>query len=356
MRLSRNHVRAQNFEIDNESENYLLCEEVQGLISNNNNIMTAFEKEKMDKFNEIIYLSNLISEQESSIYENRRVQEKLLKRTNDIKSKLEFQKSLLFQKYSLISKEFGKVLKEIEKIEGIRKIERKRGSADQEQIMTFVSKAFKNNPASNCMSEPNLILLDRMGSDDDERSVDYKVDEIDEEDIENQLNENSFDDSLNPYANIAVPKNQESSEKSTSKAVGLLMTPQGPSKRISVMKESEIEDLIRLHEKSKNLFRQMKDIKAAIGEANKNISHFISTLESKLNEKYTCKHCFTKYTLLDNHKDSCCYHPGKVKYFSCKKCGEDEYNTCCRVCNNCNPGCMTSSHVPLLKYSDLRKF
>jgi len=46
-----------------------------------------------------------------------------------------------------------------------------------------------------------------------------------------------------------------------------------------------------------------------------------------------------------NNDLSCFYHPGKVKYYSCRGCGGDEYFTCCLKCSNCSAGCKKAKHV-----------
>ncbi|CAK79930.1 unnamed protein product (macronuclear) [Paramecium tetraurelia] len=43
---------------------------------------------------------------------------------------------------------------------------------------------------------------------------------------------------------------------------------------------------------------------------------------------------------------SCTYHPGKLKYFSCRLCGQDEYFTCCNRCRDCLYGCTKGLHKP----------
>ena len=102
------------------------------------------------------------------------------------------------------------------------------------------------------------------------------------------------------------------------------------------------------------LRREMKILKEILNEANEKINKFKLGIESKLSEPVTCKNCYKKYTLLENPSDSCRYHPGKVKYFSCKVCGGDEYYTCCRVCRKCDIGCHTGQHAPVIRYSDLK--
>ena len=43
----------------------------------------------------------------------------------------------------------------------------------------------------------------------------------------------------------------------------------------------------------------------------------------------TCQNCKYEFSLDKMSKNTCVFHPGKIKYFSCKGCGDDEYYTCC---------------------------
>ncbi|KAM3136059.1 hypothetical protein pb186bvf_011864 [Paramecium bursaria] len=44
--------------------------------------------------------------------------------------------------------------------------------------------------------------------------------------------------------------------------------------------------------------------------------------------------------------DTCLHHPGRLKYYSCRQCGQDEYFTCCNKCRECVPGCTLGPHKP----------
>ena len=45
----------------------------------------------------------------------------------------------------------------------------------------------------------------------------------------------------------------------------------------------------------------------------------------------TCSNCKFEFSLdkMSKNSQTCIFHPGKIKYFSCKGCGDDEYYTCC---------------------------
>ena len=77
-----------------------------------------------------------------------------------------------------------------------------------------------------------------------------------------------------------------------------------------------------------------------------------SALRSKLEKlslqddtEAVCKNCKKTFLLNSNKEGSCTYHPGRMKYYSCKGCGDDVYYTCCNRCTNCLKGCRTGKHV-----------
>jgi hypothetical protein len=52
---------------------------------------------------------------------------------------------------------------------------------------------------------------------------------------------------------------------------------------------------------------------------------------------------FNRNQFIDHN--SCIYHPGKIKYFSCKGCGRDPYYECCSKCDECSSGCRITHHT-----------
>lgn len=72
------------------------------------------------------------------------------------------------------------------------------------------------------------------------------------------------------------------------------------------------------------------------------LESFIAVIDDGLNFFFKCKN---KYREIDNEQGACVYHPGKLKYFSCKQCYADEYFTCCLLCRKCKKGCMVGKHI-----------
>ena len=71
----------------------------------------------------------------------------------------------------------------------------------------------------------------------------------------------------------------------------------------------------------------------------------LENVAQKADVEEICKNCKKSFIAAWNKENSCTYHPGKMKYFSCKGCGADAYYTCCNRCMQCSKGCRSGSHV-----------
>ncbi|TNV71903.1 hypothetical protein FGO68_gene2277 [Halteria grandinella] len=79
----------------------------------------------------------------------------------------------------------------------------------------------------------------------------------------------------------------------------------------------------------------------------------VTTFEPPQKQFRKCINCKKDVNVRDENIDEassptsshCVFHPGKLKFFSCKGCGGDEYHTCCNRCDNCNKGCRQQRHV-----------
>ncbi|CAK64350.1 unnamed protein product (macronuclear) [Paramecium tetraurelia] len=60
---------------------------------------------------------------------------------------------------------------------------------------------------------------------------------------------------------------------------------------------------------------------------------------------WSCIRC-SKILQEGQNEQTCIYHSGKLKYYSCRSCGADEYFTCCHQCRDCNSGCKIGLHKP----------
>lgn len=94
------------------------------------------------------------------------------------------------------------------------------------------------------------------------------------------------------------------------------------------------QEIMELLEESNKLTKENQILKSKFEEKNKAL---LVTLK--------CNRCNLNYLVKNNTDTSCIYHPGKINYFSCKGCGQDEYYTCCTRCSKCSNGCKYSKHV-----------
>lgn len=65
---------------------------------------------------------------------------------------------------------------------------------------------------------------------------------------------------------------------------------------------------------------------------------------NKLLEPRTCHNCKIVHIPAAATLD-CIYHPGHLKFYSCKACGKAAYYNCCNKCKECSPGCRTATHL-----------
>ncbi len=58
-----------------------------------------------------------------------------------------------------------------------------------------------------------------------------------------------------------------------------------------------------------------------------------------------CANCHEYFHPKMNGENSCQYHPGMMKFYSCRSCGADPYYVCCMKCSDCCKGCRIQRHV-----------
>lgn len=78
---------------------------------------------------------------------------------------------------------------------------------------------------------------------------------------------------------------------------------------------------------------------------NKSLEEKFAKIKNEQSKTYDCVRCSEKFSVDSNSDVSCIYHIGKIKYFSCIGCGQDQYYSCCRNCKNCKKGCKYGKHV-----------
>lgn len=107
------------------------------------------------------------------------------------------------------------------------------------------------------------------------------------------------------------------------------------------------EELEQALSHSDTLFRALETQNAGLRSE---VSQLIADLSMRKEQdslEVRCLKCHLQFIPLTNNDQACHFHPGKLKYYSCKGCGEDQYFTCCNRCERCLPGCKVGRHVPL---------
>ncbi len=129
--------------------------------------------------------------------------------------------------------------------------------------------------------------------------------------------------------------------------------------KIKVVKEDDLnEENINFEEinikKINNIFLNKNKEIESLENSNKKLKKINEYLSEKIRireekekkeKPKKCQNCGILYLESTNSDTSCLYHPGKIKYFSCRQCGADEYYTCCLKCRECCSSCKKGKHI-----------
>jgi len=110
--------------------------------------------------------------------------------------------------------------------------------------------------------------------------------------------------------------------------------------------ESDQSGVIDLVEELLKEISELQRSSSEVSRQNKQLLDELSSYQSLEAQKTKCKNCKKYYIPLLNKEGECKFHPGKLKFYSCRKCGGDAYFVCCRKCSSCSEGCRVSFHVP----------
>lgn len=111
--------------------------------------------------------------------------------------------------------------------------------------------------------------------------------------------------------------------------------------------KNEIKILFKkMIETKDNLFKENAKIKIDLDSKKK---HLQDNMNVDSAVKIFCTNCLEEFSM-KNVKEKkvnkiCNYHPGKIKYYSCKGCGSIEYFSCCGKCINCLKTCKKGNHL-----------
>ena len=143
--------------------------------------------------------------------------------------------------------------------------------------------------------------------------------------------QNTQEDNINFYLTLKLFEN--SCKTTDSKSI---------SQQFSSFKQ-EINEM--MSKKDKQINELIKANQLLI-ENNKQLEKKLLEYEERNSAQKICLNCHEAYYPSFNTDKLCIYHPGKLQYYSCKNCGNDEYYTCCNKCSQCLKGCKRSNHIP----------
>lgn len=112
----------------------------------------------------------------------------------------------------------------------------------------------------------------------------------------------------------------------------------------SISTKEEVEQTLS---QSETLYRSMESLNAALRSEVEQLTTELEARKEQDSLEVRCLKCHQQFIPLTNSDQACHFHPGKLKYYSCKGCGDDQYFTCCNRCERCSPGCKVGRHVPL---------
>ena len=281
-------------EVENDKENYLTDQEVQSIIDNNNKMLVSFQKKRSDFLNDIIQYTQYLNVQDNELEHDISSNKRHLTTIDLLKKRIDSNKKKVNGYYNEISSEYFKIVKTVDGT-GIVKRGNKRRASFSDEVEAGMP--FERRGERLRTEVPNSNGL-----------IDESTDNID------QI--------------VAEPE--------------------------KTLRVDSTEQLAACFESMKRMVEEVQFLRRIVQESNGSITQYISTLEEQLQQSFTCKNCFQKYTVLTNTKNSCSFHPGKTKYYYCKKCEADEFYTCCGCCSKCLPACKNGQHIPLLKYYETK--
>lgn len=105
------------------------------------------------------------------------------------------------------------------------------------------------------------------------------------------------------------------------------------------------KDLTQLYKQKDDIIEMLLKSNKKMEEGNTMLNDRLLIYEEENNRMQFCIHCHLNFSKKNRDDQLCIYHPGELKYYSCRGCGGDEYYTCCLKCTKCSPGCRKSKHV-----------
>jgi len=124
-----------------------------------------------------------------------------------------------------------------------------------------------------------------------------------------------------------------------------LLTIQNSS--MSVEEKKKMKELYDKYDNLKKNYKSVSTESELLKQENELLSETLLEYNSEKRNLKICLNCKEQFSPLLNNENSCFYHPGKLKYYSCRGCGADDYFSCCLRCATCQKGCKNTKHVSI---------
>ena len=203
------------------------------------------------------------------------------------------------------------------------------------QVITNKSKS--NSKSVEKSSNPQGLLLTKDKSRDTDTITNKFIgeNEVNDDEVLYGISHSSISDSFKSTVNLFKNNLLDYEE----------MIKKCPKENLLAKFKAISKSLVSLHSIYYINIEKLKFSNKMLEEANSDLTKKIEEFEKKSNKEKFCLHCHKTFLVKGNDDLSCFYHPGKVKYYSCRGCGGDEYFTCCLKCNICSNGCKKAKHV-----------
>jgi chromosome segregation ATPase len=107
------------------------------------------------------------------------------------------------------------------------------------------------------------------------------------------------------------------------------------------------EELLSLFEDIAGNIKEAEETNISLRRSTEDLQDDLEKMNSGEKISKMCMRCKREFIPKQNKEGDCIYHSGKLKYYSCKGCGEDAYFHCCNKCLKCSEGCRRGKHIAL---------
>eukprot|EP01016_Furgasonia_blochmanni_P036887 TRINITY_DN4276_c0_g1_i3.p1 TRINITY_DN4276_c0_g1~~TRINITY_DN4276_c0_g1_i3.p1 ORF type:complete len:308 (-),score=32.29 TRINITY_DN4276_c0_g1_i3:328-1251(-) len=225
---------------------------------------------------------------------------------------------------------------------------------------TLLDKAKENNEKVLTEKELSLALLEKAKLQDENRLLHFECSHYQDSAIKT-MKENDTEITAETLYDLFIKKSGADSVRSQKKlpslpssesiVAGQFMDETKASGESSVIEEHPsvlqmLTDGLDKYNKLLDSFKKIKNQLVISKTEHDALAEEVARYEKERAVVKECMTCHTQFALSQNMETSCVHHHGRLKFYSCRGCGADEYFSCCNRCMACSKGCKTAKHIP----------